>query len=64
MKDFHRPGIPLLHFRMTVEFPDDQANLEGIRVQENPYLRISSLRACVLNGEAVLRMTKQIQMCF
>lgn len=58
MKDFHRPGISVLHFWMTAEFADHRASLEGISIQVNLYLRISSLRACVLNGEAVLRMTK------
>lgn len=59
MKDFHRPVMSLLHFQTAVEFADHhRANLEGVSVQANLYLRISSLRACVLNGEAVLRMTK------
>lgn len=58
MKDFHRPGIYLLHFQMTVEFADHGANLKGLSVQANLYLRISSLRVCVLNDEAVLKMTK------
>lgn len=58
MNDFHRPGISLLHFQMTVEFADRGANLKGVSVQANLYLRISSLRVCVLNGEAGLKMTK------
>lgn len=64
MKAFRRPGIHLLHCLMTAEFADHQTKSEGVSVQESFYVWISSLRARVSNGEAVLRMTKLIQMWF
>lgn len=62
MKAFPRPGIHLLHCLMTAEFADHQAKSEGVSVQDSLYVCISSLRACVSNSEADLRMTKLIQM--